>query len=76
VGIIRYDALEKAGFDPTDNATPADNQADRCLLLVCGVGNSAGDLVEGTAACTIGKRYLIDRGDLDAFIGARIRERC
>ena len=27
-------------------------------------------------ACIIGKRYLIDRSDLDAFIDARIRERC
>ncbi len=26
-------------------------------------------------ACMIGKRYLIDRADLDAFIDARIRER-
>lgn len=26
-------------------------------------------------ACMIGKRFLIDRADLDAFIDARIRER-
>lgn len=26
-------------------------------------------------ACKIGKRYLIDRGDLDRFIDARLRER-
>ncbi|MFZ0804139.1 MAG: helix-turn-helix domain-containing protein [Terriglobales bacterium] len=26
-------------------------------------------------ACMIGKRYLIDRADLDAFIDARIRDR-
>jgi excisionase family DNA binding protein len=26
-------------------------------------------------ACMIGKRYLIDRGDLDRFIDARLRER-
>ncbi len=26
-------------------------------------------------ACVIGKRYLIDRGDLDSFIDARLRER-
>src|SRR5579863_5175731 len=26
-------------------------------------------------ACMIGKRYLIDRGELDAFIDARIRDR-
>lgn len=26
-------------------------------------------------ACKIGRRYLIDRGDLDRFIDARLRER-
>jgi excisionase family DNA binding protein len=26
-------------------------------------------------ACRIGRRYLIDRGDLDRFIDARLRER-
>ena len=26
-------------------------------------------------ACKIGNRYLIDRGDLDSFIDARLRER-
>jgi hypothetical protein len=37
-------------------------------------GNSSGHLVGQLAACMIVRRLLIDRGDLDRFIDARLRE--
>jgi excisionase family DNA binding protein len=46
--------------------------AEYCSCTVWAVRQSIGS--KGLLACTIGRRRLIDRADLDAFIDARLRE--
>jgi excisionase family DNA binding protein len=61
-----------AGFNTVaDNASTGDNQSGCGLLLVCGGAIRQAIWSKELPACMIGKRYLIDRGDLDRFIDAR-----
>jgi excisionase family DNA binding protein len=63
-------------FDAVVNNSPAPDNQQAAVYCACSVWAIRQVIwSKELPACMIGRRLLIDRGDLDRFIDARLRER-